>query len=332
MSSASVSVCIPTRNRAALLTTAIESVLAQSFQDFELVVMDNASEDDTEAVVRAFGDPRLRYIRHPENIGAGANFNAGLRAAESEFVILLCDDDTLDPEFLATAVPALRSDGRVGLVYSTWRRRDPDGTVEDRVINLTGRTERSTIPGPELSELIIRQSMVAHMSGVLMRRAAIPSNGFDLRDSFAMDFGLLLRIAARWDAVFLPEPLLSIGQERDSLTARIVGLGPSGRPRWDVGDDVKRREVKLRFLEGPGKSLPNAAALRRAVRRYFRCRVMWHSGVALRSGGQLGAARRALAQGIAVDTGVIWDPYAWRSGLAALAGPALANRLRRPRM
>ena len=331
MSSASVTVCIPTYNRAALVASAIDSVLGQTFQDYMLLVMDNASDDDTEAVVRAVDDPRLRYVRHPRNIGPGANFNACLAAAESECVLLLCDDDVLDPQFLDTAVPALRADDRVGFVYSTWRRRQPDGTLEDRVINLTGLTERTTIPGDDLVNRIIRQSMVAHMSGVLMRRAAIPRGGFDPRDSFAMDFGLLLRMAAEWDAVFLPAPLLSIGEERDSLTANIVGLGPGRRPRWDVDADVKRREVKLRFLEGPGKSLSNATELRRAVRRYFRCRVMWHSGIALRRGGHLGAARRALAQGVAVDAGVMWDPYAWRSGLAALAGPRLTNRLRRSR-
>lgn len=331
MSPASVTVCIPTRNRAALVASAIKSVLAQTFKEFVLLVSDNASVDDTEAVVRAFDDSRLRYVRHSSDIGPGGNFNACLRAAETEYVSLLCDDDALHPKFLEATVQALRSDDRIGFAYSTWRRQLGDGTVEDRVINQTGLTATTTLSGSDFIELAIRQTSVAHTSGVMMRKAAIPVDGFDLRDSFGMDVGLLLRIAAQWDVVFLPAPLVHVRQDPDSLTGRMVGVGPDGRVSWDIDADAKRREVKLRFLEGPGRNLSNVAQLRRAVNRYFRCRVMWYSASALRRGGHLRAARHALAQGIAVDPGVVLDPYAWRSGLAVLAGPKLTSLVRGPR-
>lgn len=327
MSTATVTVCIPTYNRADLLRSTIGSVLAQSFEDYVLVVADNASEDDTEAVVRSFDDPRVRYLRHEANIGPTANFNACLRAADSEFVMLLCDDDLLQPGFLETAVADLRSDDRVGFVYSTWRRRRETGVVDDEVVNLTGLTERSTLSGRAFVERVIRQSFVAHMSGALMRTAAVPEGGFDARDGFAVDFGLLLRIAVRWDVIFLPQPLLTIRQATDSLTGHLVGVGADGRVHWNIDADAKRRDVKLRFLDGPGRDLPNVAQLRGAVDRYFRCRVMWHSANALRRGGHVRAARRALSDGRAVDPKVIWDPYAWRSGLAVLAGPTLTNLL-----
>lgn len=324
---ATVTVCIPTYNRAGLLRSTIGSVLAQSFEDYTLVVADNASEDDTEAVVRGFDDPRVRYLRHETNIGPYANFNVCLRTAESEFVMLLCDDDLLQPSFLQTAVAALQSEDRAGFVYSTWRRRMQTGVVDDEVVNLTGLTERTILPGRAFVERVIHQSFVAHMSGVLMRTAAVPEDGFDARDGFAMDFGLLLRIAARWDAIFLPQPLLTVRQATDSLTGQLVGVGADGRVSWDIDADVRRRDVKLRFLEGQGGDLPNVAQLRGAVHRYFRCRVMWHSATALRRGGHLRAARRALADGRAVDPKVVWDPYAWRSGLAVLAGSTLTNLL-----
>jgi len=326
---ASVTVCIPTRNRAALVASAIGSVLAQTFQDFELLVSDNASEDDTEAVVRSFGDPRLRYLRHASNLGAAGNFNACLRTVQTEYALVLCDDDTLQPEFLQTAVPALRSDAGVGFVYTTWQRRRDDGTVDDEVINFSRLAEVTRLSGGEFVDLAIRtQSNVAHVSSVLMRTAAVPADRFDPRDGFAMDVGLLLKIAARWDVVFLPSPLMAVRQGPDSLSGRIMGVAANGRVAWDLDADVKRREVKLRFLAGPGRDLPDVARLRREVKRSFRRRVMWHAAVALRRGGQLGAARRAFAQGVAVDAGVVWDPYGWRTAVAALAGPTLANRLR----
>ena len=64
-----VSVCIPTYNRASLLTGAIESVLSQTFHDFTLLIVDNASEDETEAVVQSFDDSRIMYVRNARNIG-----------------------------------------------------------------------------------------------------------------------------------------------------------------------------------------------------------------------------------------------------------------------
>jgi glycosyltransferase involved in cell wall biosynthesis len=329
MSAPSVTVCIPTRNRAGLLTSAIESVLGQSFPDYVLLVSDNASTDDTAAVVQGVDDPRLRYIRHDADIGPTANFNACLRTAESDYVLVLCDDDVLHPEFLETAVQALRSGDRVGFVFTTWQRRRDDGSIDDRVINETGLSQATTLPGVEfIGRAIRRQGGIAHTSSVLMRRAAVPEHGFDARDGFAMDVGLLLRIAAHWDVAFLPAPLVFVRLEPDSLTGRVVGVATNGRVRWDLDTDVKRREVKLRFLDGPGRGLADAPELRRTVASIFRRRVMWHSATALRGDGHLRTACAVFTRGLAVDTRVLWDPYAWRTGLAALAGPALVRRLR----
>jgi glycosyltransferase involved in cell wall biosynthesis len=329
MSEASVTVCIPTRNRATLLAAAIDSVLAQSFPDFSLLVSDNASTDETAAMVEGVGDARLRYVRHDADIGATGNFNACLRAAGSEFALLLCDDDVLHPDFLSVAVATLRQQERVGFVFTTWQRRRDDGSVDEQVINEAGLTQPTTLPGSEfIARAIRKQGNIAHTSSVLMRKAAIPADGFDPRDTFAMDVGLLLRMAARWDVAFVPDPLVQVRLEPDSLTGQVVGVGPNGRVRWDLDADVKRREVKLRFLQGPGRGLADAAELEGIVSSIFRRRVMRQSAVALRGPGHLRAARAALAKGMAVDTGVLWDPYAWRAGLAALAGPTLTQRLR----
>ena len=81
-----VSVCIPTYNRAPLLAQAIQSVLGQTLQDFELLISDNASTDDTEAVVRSFDDPRIRYVRNEINLGGRANYDRCLQLASGSRV------------------------------------------------------------------------------------------------------------------------------------------------------------------------------------------------------------------------------------------------------
>ena len=98
------SVIIPVYNRAHLLKRTLQSVLAQNFRDFEIVVVDDGSHDDPKAVVDAVGDARIRFIRQ-ENKGGGAARNAGLDAARGRYVALLDSDD----EFLPTHLTAMHT-------------------------------------------------------------------------------------------------------------------------------------------------------------------------------------------------------------------------------
>ena len=95
MSVPGVTVVIPTRERAHVLPTAIESVLGQEDADLRLLVCDNASRDATPEVVSRYAarDPRVSYHRHPQDVGATANFQWGMDAVETEHFVLLSDDD-----------------------------------------------------------------------------------------------------------------------------------------------------------------------------------------------------------------------------------------------
>ena len=103
-----VSVIIPAYNRAHLIGRAIASVLAQSYRHFEIVVVDDGSNDDLGTALAAIADPRLRCIAHPKNRGAAAARNTGIAAAQGEFVAFLDSDDTWYPDKLAFQVAAMR--------------------------------------------------------------------------------------------------------------------------------------------------------------------------------------------------------------------------------
>jgi len=103
-----VSVCIPTYNYGRFLGQAIESVLAQTWGDFELVVCDNASTDDTQAVIGSFRDERIRSHRNDTNIGLFGNFSRCLELAQGELVKFVCSDDWLAPTYLERTVPVMR--------------------------------------------------------------------------------------------------------------------------------------------------------------------------------------------------------------------------------
>lgn len=104
-----VSVVIPTYNRAELLSRAIDSVLAQTYDDFELLVVDDGSTDDTEAVVTAYDDDRVRYLAHETNRGANPARNTGIEAAEGEFVAFLDSDDEWRPRKLEAQLDRLEA-------------------------------------------------------------------------------------------------------------------------------------------------------------------------------------------------------------------------------
>lgn len=117
-----VSVVIPTYNRAALLGRSIRSVLGQSYKDFELIVIDDGSTDETSHVVADFADPRIRYLPLPHNTGAGAARNAGVRVARGKFLAFQDSDDEWLPSKLAKQISAFESGpARLGMVYQTCR-------------------------------------------------------------------------------------------------------------------------------------------------------------------------------------------------------------------
>lgn len=126
-----VSIIIPTYNRARLVGRAIQSALDQTYQDFEVIVIDDGSTDNTEEIVKSINDPRIRYVRHSENRGGSAARNTGIKVAHGEYIAFLDSDDEWLPEKLQHQLKILReADEEVGLVYSGFVRVYPDGKVK----------------------------------------------------------------------------------------------------------------------------------------------------------------------------------------------------------
>jgi len=125
-----VSVVLPTYNRAPLLGRALRSVLGQSYEDFELLVIDDGSTDGTDGVVAAFGDPRVRYVQLARNTGAGAARNVGIRMSRGKFLAFQDSDDEWLPSKLAKQVSAFgRGPSELGVVYSDMQRVWGDGSA-----------------------------------------------------------------------------------------------------------------------------------------------------------------------------------------------------------
>ena len=136
-----VSIIIATYNRAALLPRAIKSVLAQTFTDYELIIVDDCSSDDTWEIVGDFTDPRIRVFRHETNRGAAATRNTGIARARGEYITFLDDDDECTPNRLADQVSVLDTNPDVGMVYG-WIEEINDATGSRRVPKNVQNTHR----------------------------------------------------------------------------------------------------------------------------------------------------------------------------------------------
>jgi glycosyltransferase involved in cell wall biosynthesis len=139
-----VSIGLPVYNGHAFLRAAIESILAQTFTDFELVICDNASTDDTPAICQAFAvaDPRVRYVRNETNLGAAPNFNKAFRLSRGEYFKWAAADDRIEPEFLRCCVAVLDADASAVLCHT----RPGIINAESQVLQFEGPERVATWP------------------------------------------------------------------------------------------------------------------------------------------------------------------------------------------
>lgn len=193
-----VTVVVPTFNAAHWLPGAIDSVLTQNFPDFELLVLDNASTDDTSAVMARYGDPRVIYRFNDRNIGFAGNVHLGIRLARGEFVVIVGADDLLLPGFLEAAVAFLDQHPRCSMLHGPASWIDVDG----RRTGGTGQGWRRVTPGPEAIVDIFRHGFC--LTTMVMRTSAIRASGaFDESWLELIDLWLFCRLCFVGDVGYL---------------------------------------------------------------------------------------------------------------------------------
>ena len=217
-----VTVCIPTYNGAAYLRQAIDSVLSQGYGDFELVIIDNHSTDDTVAIVHSYADPRIRFLQNSTNLGLQANWNRCLDEARGRYVKLLPADDVLAPDCLARQVAALESDESLALAFCARTIIDSAGKA------IMVRGYPGAFEGIMAADDILRRcvrrgtNLLGEPGGVLFRRAlARQVGGFDASVPYVTDFDYWCRLLAHGDAWYTPDALVSFRVSRQSWSVAI---------------------------------------------------------------------------------------------------------------
>jgi GT2 family glycosyltransferase len=192
-----VSVVIPVFNGAATIARTLDSVLRQTLEDFELLVIDDGSTDDTARIVSAVTDPRVRLLSF-ENRGLAASRNRGVRHGRGEFVAFIDADDLWAPDKLARQVEAMRRDPAVAVVYS-W-----SDCIDERDEFLDSGTR--IFAAGRVYEKLLAGNFMANGSTALVRTSAFASAGlFDEQLAAAEDWDMWLRLAWQFPFACVPE-------------------------------------------------------------------------------------------------------------------------------
>lgn len=228
-SSARFSIFIPVWNDTSWLPGAIESVVAQTHPDWELVVGDNASSEDIAGVVARFDDPRIRYHRWDTHTDIFENFNRTALQCRHEWVQFLGADDRLRPrclERMAAALASAPTDRRIAMVLTACRRVDPQGRSADRVW-YGSKPKVSVSEGiydarAWLEVITSDGNPPWNVGSVAVARSVIEESGGYFRPDVGLssDVEMEFRVAAYGDVVYVDEPLLDFTVRPDSDGSR----------------------------------------------------------------------------------------------------------------
>jgi glycosyltransferase involved in cell wall biosynthesis len=240
-----ISIVIPTYNRADILPRALESVLSQTVSDFEVIVVDDGSTDNTEAVVNSYDDPRLRYVRSEERKGANAARNAGIDAAEADIVSFLDSDDTFHPQHLEVAMNRLNNaPSSCGGVFTAFKKvRDGETvTISDAPAEFITQDQ------------LITENVVGGFSTVTLRSEVFETVGrLDEEMPSAQDIEFFIRVLEEYSLLGIDRPLMTYYYDADRIS-----------------DDIERKIAgQERLMEKHGHKLSRAGQSRIYSSRAF---------------------------------------------------------------
>jgi len=209
-----VSVILPTYNRAELVGRAIQSVLDQTYQDFEIIVVDDASIDNTENIVKGIIDERIRYIRYERNKGAAAR-NTGIKAAQGKYIAFQDSDDEWLPDKLEKQVSVFEKAGsKIDFVY-----------CDMLIVELDGRKHYHHSPGLRVGRVIDEnrldyQALGIDTTTVLVRRECFDKvGGFDELFPRLQDADCFIKLAKHFVSYHLTESLVTSHTTEGSISS-----------------------------------------------------------------------------------------------------------------
>ncbi len=257
-----VSVLMAVYNGKSHVREAIEGILSQTYRDFEFLIVNDGSTDETPRILDEFDDPRIVRLEHARNRGLIAALNTGLAAASGEYVARQDADDVSFPGRLRAQVDFLRSRPDIAILGSSWDYEPTAGGA---------RTTRSVERDPlRLAWLLLFRCPVPHCSVMFRRKVIQEQGGYGKEDLFVEDFALWSKVARSHPVANLGQTLVVRRRPPESITARhATEMGAAARQvslenlRWASGDSipVARLDALQALVGNRPLSLQDALAL-----------------------------------------------------------------------
>ena len=201
-----VTIVVPACRRTEYIAEALRSALAQTWQNFEIIVSDDGPTKDIAGIVSSFSDPRLRYRDNGRNVGIALNHYRAFREARGEYIANLDDDDVWEPDFLSELVPRMEEDAAISVAFCDHQIIDQKGRILRRVTNRNSRRyRRNTLSAgrhqPFLELAVVHQTIPMAM-GAVFRRSVLDEAEYPPQIGGCYDHWLAYLAARRGQAMF----------------------------------------------------------------------------------------------------------------------------------
>jgi glycosyltransferase involved in cell wall biosynthesis len=257
-----LSVCIPAYNGALYLAEAMKSVLDQSYSDFELIVVDDASSDATAEIAQSFQDPRLRHFRNRVNRGLVGNWNRCIELARGSYLCIFHQDDIMMPGNLASKVRFLDENPTAGFVHSNVLQVGAQGELLSEWWSPPlGPEDVGLKAGAMVLDKLLRGGNCVCAPSVVLRRECLGTLGpFDGRLPYTADWEMWMRASVFHDVGYFIEPLVKYRRHAGNETLKFLGEQEAGHAY----------RAKIMVLEKCGRYIPGAEELKAELARQYR--------------------------------------------------------------
>ncbi|MEM7819481.1 MAG: glycosyltransferase [Candidatus Aenigmatarchaeota archaeon] len=235
-----VSICIPSYNYGNYISQAIESVLNQTFENFELIIVDNNSIDDTDYIVKKIKDKRIRYIKNKQNVGMVKNFNRCVSLAKGKYILILPADDRLLPKMLEKELEIFKKDKKIGLVYSAFTQVD----ANNNIIKIHKPYNKNYInEGLDEVEKLILGNYIPFSCLIIKKECFDKLGKFDENLVFSFDWDMWIRILLNGFKIGYVSDILAIYRLHEkSETSKLLKDGKIEKDKWNVLEKLFKNE------------------------------------------------------------------------------------------
>ena len=314
-----VSVCIPVYNGSKYIAESIKSVLAQTFDNFHLIVCDNCSTDNTEEIVRSFRDPRITYVRNKENLGLAGNANRCLELANGELVCIWHHDDVMLPDNLEYKVQLLDEHPDVGFVHSNLILIDDKGEVVAwEIWNEDSRRDYIedgiTVFHRYLSYLSRVRGASIFIGAVLARRKCYEKlGGFSPELPVCNDSEMWMRMMLFYNVACISTPLVKYRVHPTSASA-------GWSDKFSIPSFKEHYQAVMMIFDRYKEHIPQASNLKRQISLSFAesavnlaCRAF--------SRRKYADGKMFFREGIRISPWILKNPFFWKAAGGLTIGP-----------